>query len=246
MTVNLASWLLARAAVREKEFALSRALGASGPAVVRATLIEGGLLGLLGGIGGTLAAIWGTRLLVSLGPANLPCRETIAVDWSIAAVVITVGTVLGFIAAAAPATWASLVSLPWPLAAAAVRVGTSTGRMRRSLIVAQVALSLVLIRAGGLVVRSFERLLAADGRFQTQKGAHFPVGVGNWLFLEDRVLRLSGPRRERACSSVQSQTHQRHDKFGAVRDWKRQLDIPSRSRARRYLRLSHLRTCWVL
>jgi len=189
LTVNLASWLLARAAVREKEFALSRALGASGPAVVRATLIEGGLLGLLGGIGGTLAAIWGTRLLVSLGPANLPCRETIAVDWSIAAVVITVGTVLGFIAAAAPATWASLVSLPWPLAAAAVRVGTSTGRMRRSLIVAQVALSLVLIRAGGLVVRSFERLLAADGRFQTQKGAHFPVGVGNWLFLEDRVLR---------------------------------------------------------
>ena len=56
LTVNLASLLLARAAEREKEFAISRALGASGPAVVRATLAEGSLLGFLGGAAGLLAA----------------------------------------------------------------------------------------------------------------------------------------------------------------------------------------------
>src|SRR5262249_11138476 len=55
LTVNLASLLLARAAEREREFAISRALGASGSAVVRATLVEGGLLGLVGGITGTVA-----------------------------------------------------------------------------------------------------------------------------------------------------------------------------------------------
>src|SRR5262249_53846906 len=91
LTGNLASVLVARAAEREKQFAVSRALGASGPAIVRATLLEGALLGFIGGVTGTLVGIWGTRLLVTLGPLDLPRRETIALDWGIAVVVITVG-----------------------------------------------------------------------------------------------------------------------------------------------------------
>src|SRR5262245_4432716 len=70
LTVNLASILLARAAEREKEFAVSRALGGSGPAVVRATMLEGGLLGLAGGVAGMLIGVWGTRLLVAVGPPD--------------------------------------------------------------------------------------------------------------------------------------------------------------------------------
>src|SRR5262249_31164930 len=65
LTVNFASLLLARAAEREREFAVSRALGASGPAVVRATLLEGGLLGFIGGVLGGLVGIWGSRLLLT-------------------------------------------------------------------------------------------------------------------------------------------------------------------------------------
>src|SRR5205823_6482736 len=95
LTVNLASLLLARAAEREREFAVSRALGASGPAVVRAILVEGGVLGFVGGVTGALAGIWGTRLLVALGPLDLPRRETIALDWGAAIVVITVAVLLG-------------------------------------------------------------------------------------------------------------------------------------------------------
>jgi putative ABC transport system permease protein len=106
LTVNLASLLLERAAEREREFAVSRALGASGPAVVRATLIEGGLLGLMGGIAGAWAGTWGTRLLVALGPPDLPRRDAIVLDWGVAAVVIAVGTLLGVVAAAVPAMWA--------------------------------------------------------------------------------------------------------------------------------------------
>jgi putative ABC transport system permease protein len=166
LTVNLASLLLARAAEREREFAVSRALGASGDAVVRAMLIEGGLLGLIGGVAGALAGIWGTRLLIRLGPIDLPRRETIALDWGVAAVVITVGALLGLAAAAAPAAWAARVSLASLISASAVRGGAGSGRMRRGLIVAQVALSLVLLSTGGLVVRSFARLLAADPGFQ--------------------------------------------------------------------------------
>jgi hypothetical protein len=99
LTVNLASLLLARVAERETEFAISRAPGASGHSVVRATLAEGRLLGFLGGVTGALAGIWGTRLLVALGPLDLPRRETIALDWKIALIVIVVGTLLGLSAA---------------------------------------------------------------------------------------------------------------------------------------------------
>jgi len=66
LMVNLASVLLARAAEREHEFAVSRALGASDLAVMRATMFEGGLLGLIGGASGALVAVWTTRALVAL------------------------------------------------------------------------------------------------------------------------------------------------------------------------------------
>jgi predicted permease len=168
LTVNLASLLLARAADREKEFAVSRALGANGPAVVRATLLEGGLLGLIGGVAGTVFGVWGTRLLVALGPVDLPRRETIALDWRIAVAVILLGSALGLIAATVPAAWSARVSLASLVSTAAVRGGASSGRMRRTLIVVQVALSIVLLSAGGLVVRSFEQLVAAKPGFKPE------------------------------------------------------------------------------
>jgi putative ABC transport system permease protein len=166
LMVNLASVLLARAAQREHEFAVSRALGASLVALARATLFEGGLLGGIGGALGALVAIWGTRALLALAPLDLPRREAVAVDWGIGAVVVGIGTMLGLLAAAAPATWAARTSLSSLLASSAVRGGGGHGRMRRGMVVAQVALSLVLLSAGGLVVRSFERLLVADPGFR--------------------------------------------------------------------------------
>lgn len=177
LTVNLASLLLARAAERERELAVSRALGASWPAVVRATLIEGGLLGLLGGGAGGIAGIWGTRLLVALGPADLPRRETIALDRGDAAVVIGVGVLLGLLAAILPAIWTARVSMASLLSNSAVRGGASSSRMRRGLIVVQVAISLVLLTAGGLVVRSFERLLAVDPGYQPGGLLTFRLGL---------------------------------------------------------------------
>src|SRR5262249_7655081 len=95
LMLNLASVLLARAAQREQEVAVSRALGAKTIAIVRSTILEGGLLGLAGGALGALAAIWGTRALVALAPLDLPRREAIAIDWRIAVAVIIIGSFLG-------------------------------------------------------------------------------------------------------------------------------------------------------
>lgn len=166
LLVNLSSILLARTAAREHELAVSRALGASGPAIARATLLEGGLLGLSGGVLGVVAAIWGLHALLSAAPADLPRRDTIAIDGVIAAAVIAVGTLLGLLAAAVPARWSVRASLAGLLAASSVRGGGGHGRLRRGMIVAQVALSVVLLSSGALVVRSVERLLRADPGFR--------------------------------------------------------------------------------
>jgi putative ABC transport system permease protein len=169
LMVNLASVLLARTARREHELAVSRALGADTGAVLRATLFEGGLLGLAGGVFGALAAVWATRTLIALAPLDLPRREAVVLDWRVGAVIVGVGLLLGLLAAIAPATWAARTSLATLLASSAVRGGGGGhGRLRKSMVVAQVALSLVLLTTGGLVVRSFDRLLRADPGFRSE------------------------------------------------------------------------------
>jgi putative ABC transport system permease protein len=168
LMVNLALVLLARAAQREREITVSRALGASGRAVARATLLEGSMLGGLGGALGAVAAIWGMQAIVALAPIDLPRREAIAMDWRVGGVVVGVGALLGLLAAAAPSAWAARASLSSLLASVAVRGGGGHGRLRRSMIVAQVALSLILLSSGGLVVRSLERLLRADPGFRPE------------------------------------------------------------------------------
>jgi putative ABC transport system permease protein len=167
LMVNLSSVLLTRAAAREREFAVSRALGADGFAIARATMLEGALLGLLGGAAATAFAAWGTDVLVALAPLDLPRREAVAVTPSVAAVVVGVGMLLGVLAAIPPAFWAGRTSLASLLANVAIRGGGGHGRLRRTLVVVQVALSLVLLTSAGLVVRSFERLLVADPGFRS-------------------------------------------------------------------------------
>jgi putative ABC transport system permease protein len=201
LTVNLSSLLLARAAEREREFVVSRALGANGAAIVRAMVIEGAVLGLLGGVAGALVGIWGARMLVALAPLDLPRRNEIVLDWSVAAVVISVAMMLGVIAAALPAAWASRASLA-PVLAANVRGAGGSQRLRRGVVVAQVALTLVLLSAGGLVARSFERLLAADPGFSPSGVLTFRVAMNPRLFPKTEEAYAFQDRVEAALSAL--------------------------------------------
>jgi putative ABC transport system permease protein len=207
LTVNLASLLLARAAEREREFAVSRALGANGVAVFRTILAEGFLLGIMGGATGALAGAWGARLLVALAPLDLPRREAITLDWEVAVVVVGVGASLGLLAAAVPAAWASRWSLASLLATTAVRGSGGSSRMRRGLIVAQVALSLVLLVAGALVARSFERLLAADPGFRSENVLTFFTVIGVRVFPEDDDALAFQDRVEQQVGALPGVTH---------------------------------------
>jgi putative ABC transport system permease protein len=215
LMVNLGTVLLARAAQREQEYAVSRALGANSAAIARATLFEGGLLGLLGGIAAAVVAIWGTRTLVALAPLTLPRKESIAVDWPIAAAIVAVGTLLGLFAATAPAVWAARTSLASLLARSAVRGGGGGhGRMRRSMVVVQVALTLVLLSSGGLVVRSFDRLLRAAPGFRpegvltmrvpipVQFAREVPDVVAMQQRIEDALAAVPGAKAVSATSAL--------------------------------------------
>ncbi len=202
LVVNLASVLLARAAQREHEFAVSRALGADGIAIVRATILEGGGLGFLGGVAAAVMAIWGTRALVALAPLDLPRREAIAVDWRIAGIVIGLGAMLGLLAATVPAVWASRSSLSVLLAKSAVRGGGGHGRMRRGIVVAQVGLSLILLCTGGLVARSFGRLLSADPGFRPESVISLRVPMPSQLIPNAADVVAQQDRIESALSAI--------------------------------------------
>ena len=202
LMVNLATLLLSRAAQRELEFAVSRALGANPIALARASLLEGAILGTLGGAAGALAAVWATRALVALAPIDLPRRDAITVDWGIAGVIIGVGAVLGLLAAIVPAVWAARASLASLLHNAAVRGGGGHGRMRRGMVVAQVALSLVLLSTGALVVRSFERLLRADPGFEPSGVLTVRVPIPSQLVPDSVQARLLQDRLHAELAAI--------------------------------------------
>lgn len=190
LMVNLATLLLVRGTQREREFAISRALGADQMALARATLLEGAVLGLLGGAGGALVAVWGTRAIVALAPDDLPRREAIGMDPGVAAAVIAIGGALGLLAATLPAVWAARARLSALLNATAVRGGGGQGRMRRGMVVVQVALALVLLSAGALVVRSFDQLLRTDPGFSPEGVLTLRVPVPEADYTEPADINL--------------------------------------------------------
>lgn len=169
--INVANLLLARGASRTRELAVRTALGAPRMRIFARLLGESLVLSALGGLAGLVLGIVGIRLLLRLGPADLPRLDTVPID----------GTVLGFALVATLVTGLLFGLAPaWRLARVDLRAlvndggrGHATGRAQQrmfsGLVVAEIALAVVLVIGAGLLVRSYQNLVTTDPGFRTDR-----------------------------------------------------------------------------
>lgn len=156
---NVANLLLARATVRHKEIAIRAALGANRWQIIRQLLTESTLLALLGGALGLLLAWWGTEVLVTVIPEDLPRLSEIHMDWWVLGFTFVTSLLTGIIFGLAPALQAAKVELTEAMRESA-RSGVSRhrSRLRNTLVIAEVAIAVVLLVGAGLLLQSFRKL----------------------------------------------------------------------------------------
>ena len=168
---NITNLLLAKASVRTREMALRSALGASRTRLIRQLITESVLLGLTGAVAGILLSIGGVRLLLALIPIQLPAWMTFSTDWRVLGFALAVSLLTSLIFGVVPAFAASRVDLTGALKEGG-RAGTAGGSrqfLRNGLVVAEVALSLILLTRAGLMVRSFLALRTQSLGFNAEK-----------------------------------------------------------------------------
>jgi len=168
--VNVANLLLARGAVRQKEFALRRALGAGGIRIARQVLTESVLLALLGGALGLALAAWSATALPSLLPADfqmLPMRglDTLPLDRRVFAFALLVSCLTGILFGLIPALYTIRGDFIQSLKEGGRGASTGRNRLRHALVASEVALALVVLCGAGLMIASLSRLLGVDPGF---------------------------------------------------------------------------------
>jgi predicted permease len=178
--VNVVNLLLVRATTRQRELAVRAALGAGRIRLVRQLLTESLLLAVAGGLAGAAIGRWISALIGGLKlPADLPIRFDLSFDWRvfgyIAAVALGVGLAVGLL----PALRASRTDLNDVLrdGGRSMADGGSRQRARSLLVVGQVAVSLVLLVAAGLFVRSVQRAQSVDLGFDHRRVLNLSMDV---------------------------------------------------------------------
>src|SRR5262245_8949230 len=197
---NLANLLLARGLARQREIAVRAALGAGKWRLVRQSVTETSLPSVAGGGLGLLIAQWGLEALKRL-PQNFVRGEDVGVDTRVLLFTLAVAVVTGWLFGLAPA-----IQLARPELNTILKDGGRSGgegakwnRVRGAFVVAQVALSLLLLVGGGLLIRSFEKLLRVDPGFKPENlltreyrlpRNKYQQGEAQWNFHRQVVERI--------------------------------------------------------
>ncbi len=164
---NVANLLLVRADARQQEFAIRAALGAGRGRMVRELLLESVLLSLIGGALGVALAAEGLRLLVAIGPANLPRLNEISLDARALGFTAILSLFSGLLFGVIPALKYAgpQISVALRSAGRTTSVSRERHRARNILVIAQVAMALVLLVGAGLMIRTFQRLRTVEPGF---------------------------------------------------------------------------------
>ena len=196
---NVANLLLANAAGRQKEMAIRSALGASRLRVIRQLLTESAMMALAGGALGLMLSVWGVSLITKLLPKDFPRLHEIGIDWRVLVFTVTASIFTGLLFGFAPALHASKSDVQEAMKESSRGSSGSLrrSRLRHALIVAEVALSVVLLAGAGLLFRSFMRLQEVDAGFSshqvltarlTPSGDNFREDV-DYINFYDKVLQ---------------------------------------------------------
>ena len=186
---NTATLLLGKATARSREVAVRLAMGASRRRIVKQLITESLLWACLAGISGLLLAYVGAKTLVALAPANVPRLAETAIDSRVLVFTLGVSMATSFLFGLVPAFYASKVALNDALKQGGSRsvIGGSLVRMRGVLVVAEIALSVVLLSAAGLLIKSFAALQNVTLGFRPE----------NVLVMKATVPRLNTPDEKR-------------------------------------------------
>jgi putative ABC transport system permease protein len=198
---NVANLLLARAAVRRREIAIRTALGASRARMVWQLLSEGFVLSILGASGGLLIAWWGIDLLRTLGPQDVPRLGEVAINAPVFAFTLFVAIFSTLLFALVPALQVTRPNVSESLQEGGRgAIGPESHHLRRLLVIAQVALSLLLLAGAGLLIKSFANLRATKPGFDPQHAlvadlilptAKYPDSEKHRQFFEQIVPKLA-------------------------------------------------------
>ncbi len=205
--VNLANLLLARATERRKELAIRLAVGASRARIIRQLVTESVLLSLAGGLGGVLLAAWINDLVAAIKlPTDIALVFDLHLDWRVLVFALVVSLATGIFFSLLPALQSSKPDLVPALKDEVSMAGFRRSRLRNALVVAQVALSLVLLVCAGLVVRSLQVAQRTRPGFNPENAValSFDVGLQGYDEAKGRAFQRQVIERTRSVAGVRS------------------------------------------
>jgi predicted permease len=172
---NLANLWLSRALARQQEIAVRTALGAGRARVVRQLITESALLAVIGGVLGTAFAAAAVATFRSIRPVNVPRVQDIVIDWHVLLFSLLLSLLAGLLFGMVPALRSSRVDLTSALKSMGRNASDRGslwgrgGKLRKLLLVSEVALSVILLVGAGLMTRSFAALLVVNPGFNADR-----------------------------------------------------------------------------
>jgi putative ABC transport system permease protein len=175
--VNVANLLLARAHARSREVAVRAAVGAGRGRLIRQFLVESVALGGAGAIGGIAVAWTATRALVAAGPASIPRLADVAMDTSVLTFAVAIALATSLLFGLVPALTTTGASASHGIMGSRGSVGPAGSRVRRTLVICEMALAVVLLAGAGLLLRSYQRLSGVNPGFSADHVLTFHVAL---------------------------------------------------------------------
>jgi predicted permease len=172
---NVANLLLARAESRHKELAVRTALGADRMRILRQFTTEGVALSVIGAAFGLAIAYWGLKALLAAYPESIPRATEVTLDPMVLALTVGVAIVTGLVFGLAPLLHVGDVAVTMAIREGGTRTthGAARNRVRRGLVVAEIALAVMLTVGAGLLIKSFNNIMTVDAGFQKENRVTF-------------------------------------------------------------------------